>query len=74
MSETVKFVSFCIFPEQYRLKPKFAEKEHTGCIKCAANNGAVLATGSSDETIRQVIFFVLDFTVIFSKRTESKNV
>ncbi|XP_073252520.1 p21-activated protein kinase-interacting protein 1-like isoform X2 [Porites lutea] len=37
---------------EYRLKPKFAEKEHTGCIKCAANNGAVLATGSSDETIR----------------------
>ena len=53
MSETI----WCLllFPKQYRLKPKFAEKEHTGCIKCAANNGAVLATGSSDETIRQVI-------------------
>jgi len=34
------------------LKPKFAEKEHAGCIKCAANNGQFLATGSSDETIR----------------------
>ncbi|KAJ7385113.1 p21-activated protein kinase-interacting protein 1-like protein [Desmophyllum pertusum] len=37
---------------EYRLKPKFAEKEHAGCIKCAANSGQFLATGSSDETIR----------------------
>lgn len=37
---------------EYKLKPKFAEKEHAGCIKCAANNGRILATGSSDETIR----------------------
>lgn len=37
---------------EYRLKPIFAEKEHAGCIKCAANNGQFLATGSSDETIR----------------------
>ncbi|XP_029179675.2 p21-activated protein kinase-interacting protein 1-like isoform X2 [Acropora millepora] len=37
---------------EYKLKPKFAEKEHAGCIKCAANNGKILATGSSDETIR----------------------
>ncbi|KAL9972329.1 hypothetical protein ACROYT_G018614 [Oculina patagonica] len=37
---------------EYRLKPRFAEKEHAGCIKCAANNGQFLATGSSDETIR----------------------
>ena len=34
------------------MKPKFAEKEHAGCIKCAANSGQFLATGSSDETIR----------------------
>ena len=45
-------ISFSYFVEQYRLKPKFAEKEHAGCIKCAANSGTILVTGSSDETIR----------------------
>lgn len=35
-----------------RIRPKFYEKAHAGCLKALACSGRYLASGSTDETIK----------------------